>query len=396
MNILHAISSIDPRTGGPAEALRGLVLSQVNAGLSVRIVATWKKSDQLSFRDWFLGQGIPLELVGPCWAPLRWHPRLFSVLRKEISWCDIIHIHGLWEEIHHKAARIAWNTSKPYLFRPCGMLDPWSLAQSRIKKALYLEWRLRTDLNRAAGLHFTSLPEHRLTHSLHLCPPAIVEPNGLSLEEFANLPPRGLFRANRGVDSDRLLLLFMGRLHPKKGLELLIPALARLKAFPVDLVIAGPDPDGYADRLKSTIGRLQLGDRVRFVGMLQGIEKQSALVDADLFVLPSYQENFGNAVIEALASGTPVLISDQVNIHEEIRTAEVGGIVPLSIEALATELTRWLTDFNLRRTAAARAQSFVRERYDWNQIARRWVNHYQQLFSTHEQPTSGAKLSETL
>ena len=120
-------------------------------------------------------------------------------------------------------------------------------------------------------------------------------------------------------------------------------------------------------------------DRVIFTGMLRGRERVEALVDADLFVLPSYQENFGIAVIESLAAGTPVVISDQVNICNEIRAAGVGGVVPTQVEPLAPEIARWMSDERLRSDASRRAIPFVRERYDWNQIARRWVEHYETL-----------------
>jgi glycosyltransferase involved in cell wall biosynthesis len=175
-------------------------------------------------------------------------------------------------------------------------------------------------------------------------------------------------------------VLFLGRLHPKKGLELLLPAFARLPGDAL-LVIAGPDSDGYRARLEALAAGLGVGHRLLFTGLLLGRDKWAALVDADLFVLPSYQENFGIAVVEALAAGTPVLISDQVNLHREVRGAEVGGVVPLDPEALATDLARWMGDANLRREAGAQGAALVRERYLWGPIARRWAGHYDRLLS---------------
>src|SRR5262249_48936832 len=152
---------------------------------------------------------------------------------------DVVHIHALWEEVQHRAARTAWQRGKPYLIRPCGMLDPWSLAQGRLRKALYLRWRLRTNLNRAAALHFPSQPERALTRPLRLRVPALVEPNGISLEEFADLPARGKFRSGHNIPADGPLILFMSRIHPKKGLDLLVPAFAQLKVPGAILVLAG-------------------------------------------------------------------------------------------------------------------------------------------------------------
>jgi glycosyltransferase involved in cell wall biosynthesis len=113
--------------------------------------------------------------------------------------------------------------------------------------------------------------------------------------------------------------------------------------------------------------------------MLHGAERIAAMAEADLFALPSYQENFGIAVVEALAAGTPVVISDQVNIHQEISQAGVGGVVPTEIEPLAGELKRWMGDEKLRAGAASKAKAFVRERYDWEKIAARWEEHYRRL-----------------
>src|SRR5687768_2010235 len=113
--------------------------------------------------------------------------------------------------------------------------------------------------------------------------------------------------------------------------------------------------------------------------MIEGAEKLAALHDADLLAAPSYHENFGLAVIEALACGTPVVISDQVNLHPDIAAAGVGGVVPLDVDALACELDRWIGDQPMRRAAGERARDFARDRYDWDTIAGRWVGHYESL-----------------
>ncbi len=151
------------------------------------------------------------------------------------------------------------------------------------------------------------------------------------------------------------MLLFLSRIHYKKGLDLLIPAIAKLKHQDATLVIVGPDDAGYGQEMQRLAAEKNVQDRVIFAGTLYGGERLPALVDAELFVLPSYQENFGIAVVEALAAGTPVVISDQVNIHREISAAGVGGVVPTQIDALAAELDRWLGDEALRRAAAERA-----------------------------------------
>jgi glycosyltransferase involved in cell wall biosynthesis len=383
MRILHVIASIDPREGGPTSALVGLACAQQRAGIDVRAISTFRQGESRQAAEQMEAAGVNVQLIGPASGPLVRHPQIQSRLEQEIAQADIVHIHALWEEIQHRAARLAQRRGLPYIIRPCGMLDPWSLSQGKWKKKIYLALRLRRNLNRAAALHFTAELERDLTAPLRLQPPAIIEPNGIRLEEFQNLPPRGVFRGRYPqLAGDRRMLLFLSRVHHKKGLDLLVPALARLRHGDAMLVIVGPDRDGYGRDVAQMAAQNKVSDRVIFAGPLYGADRVSALVDADLFVLPSYQENFGIVVIEALAAGRPVVISDQVNIHREITAAALGGVVPTRIEPLAAELDRWLSDEVLRQAAAGRAREFVWQHYDWDQIARRWLGHYQRLITT--------------
>ena len=379
MNVLHVISGIDPRDGGPSAALVGLVEAQAGCGLVTTVAATYRKGDDLLLAKRLESTVSHVRLIGPCRTPLRWNRGIKSAMRELVANADIVHIHGLWEEIQHQAARAAQRLGKPYLVRPCGMLDRWCLAQKWFKKWLYLLWRLRKDLNAARAIHYTTESEVTEAARLQLKAPAVIEPNGVQLAEFSDLPPRGTFRRRFPTLDERPMVLFLSRLHEKKGLDLLVPAFARAAAPETMLVIAGPDSGGYQAKVQALVDQQGLRDRVVFPGMLHGSERVAAFVDADLFVLSSYRENFGIAVVEALASGTPVIVSDQVAIHREITAAGAGAAVPLTVDALAVEMRRWLEDKDLREAAARRAQPFVREHYDWCKIAQRWVVRYQQL-----------------
>jgi glycosyltransferase involved in cell wall biosynthesis len=388
MRVLHVISSLSPGAGGPTTALLGLAVAQARAGLAVTVLATHAPDEPTTVSDALVRSGVPVQLIGPARGRLHRAPGLAAAVDLAVADAGLVHIHALWEEVQHQAARAARRRSVPYVIRPCGMLDPWSLGQSKWAKRLVLAWRVRKDLDRAAALHFTTAAERDLAMPLRLRPAPIVEPNGIHLEEFASLPPAGSFRSQYQQVGSRLLVLFLSRIHPKKGLDLLIPAFARVigdkgparsSGRDAVLVIAGPEEGGYRATVEALARQFNLEDRVVFTGLLQGADRLSALADADLFVLPSYQENFGNSVVEALAAGTPVLISDRVNLHDQITAGEVGGVVPAELAPLAEALGRWLDDADLRSNAAARAPAFVRERYDWDSIARRWVGHYQRL-----------------
>jgi glycosyltransferase involved in cell wall biosynthesis len=375
MRVLHVISGLRATAGGTVTALIGLARAQRDAACQVSIVSTFIRPEDDAAEP-LRRMSIEVHMIGPCTDPMSRSPLIRPTLMKLLPQADIVHIHGLWEQVQHEAARAGRSLGVPYVFSPHGMLDPWSLSQGSLKKRLYLMLRLKRDLQHAAAIHYTTQIERDLAARLRLKPPAIVEPIGLDLTEFRVLPQRGEFRRRHGIAADRQVVLFLARLHPKKGLDLLIPAAANALATQDLLVLAGPDEAGFKRRVEEMIRQHGLQDRVLFTGLLDPRQRLEALADADLFVLPSYQENFGIAVIEALAAGVPVIISDQVNLHRQITAAQVGAVVPANVQALADALRRWLADADLRRVSAGRARAFA-QRFDWNDIARRWTDHYQ-------------------
>jgi glycosyltransferase involved in cell wall biosynthesis len=378
--ILHVISSIDPRGGGTTTAAAGLAEAQHHAGLDVTLAATHRENFEPSVADRLREVGVKVSLVGPARTSLAIHPQIKPVLQQLCTNMDVVHIHGLWEEIQHRAAVVARHAGVPYIISPHGMLDPWSLSQSKLKKKIYMALRMRSNLNHATALSFTTETERILTEPLKLQPPAIVETLGLDLNEFDTLPEAGTFRQNYPAIGDRTMLLFLSRVHHKKGLDLLIPAFVKVKDKDAMLVIAGPDSaDGYQAKVQAMAVEHGVSDRVIFTGMLFGKHRIEAMADADLFILPSYQENFGIVVIEALAAATPVIISDQVNMHHDVTEGDVGEVVPTKVDDLSEAINRWLDDDAKRIDVAQRARPFVWGRYDWKQIGQRWAEHYTRL-----------------
>ena len=379
MRILHVISGMDSRGGGPAIAMAGLAKAQRAAGLEIAALATWTKGSNQDIADDLTAAGIHVTRVGPAKGALRRHPQLVPALRAEMNAADVLHIHGLWEEIQHQSATIARQLRKPYVVTPHGMLTPWSLRQKWLKKKLYLMLRLRADLDRAGAIHFTSNAERDLVAPLKLKPRAIVETLGVDLREFETLPPPGSFRARFPAIRDRKIILFLGRLHPGKGMEYLIPAMERLQGDDALLVAVGPDSMGFQSTLEDLAREHRVADRVLFTGMLRGVDRIAALVDATVFALPSEHENFGVVVIEALAAGTPVVVSDAVALKDEIVAAGVGSATPIDVDRIAAELRRWIADPALRQAASEKARPFVWREFDWAPVAARWVEHYRRL-----------------
>jgi glycosyltransferase involved in cell wall biosynthesis len=379
MRVLHVLSGIDPRVGGPVAALVGLAEAQVSLGLRVSVLATWCAHADLSLAQRLLRRKVDVRTIGPCNAWMSRHRDVPRVAETMVREADVVHIHAMWEDVQHQTALAAQRHGVPYVVRPCGMLDPWSFSHSRWKKQLYMAWRMRRNLNKASAIHFMTQREREVTRFHHIRAPAIVEPNGVDLEEFVSLPPRGTFRQKHPQIGQKPLIVFLGRIHPGKGVEHLIPAFARMKKSDAMLAVVGPDSDGFGREMAVLAERHGATDRVVFTGLLSGRDKVAALSDADVFALPSNHENFGVAVVEALAAGTPVVVSDQVYIHPDVTAAGVGAAVPIDVDALAAELDRWLTDDRLRQAAGARARPFVWEHYSWAKIAVRWAAHYEAI-----------------
>jgi glycosyltransferase involved in cell wall biosynthesis len=261
------------------------------------------------------------------------------------------------------------------------MLAAWSLAQSRWKKLPYYYLRLRTLLHRAARIHATTVREATSNADFAGKLPTIVEPNGIDQCQFSPRPPVGQFRQQHGLDRQVPLTLFLGRIHPKKGLSLLLQAFAEVRYG--KLVIAGPDNDGYATVLAQQARALRIDERVLFIGPVQGAQRLSILQDADVFVLPSHHENFGNTVIESLACGTPVIVSDQVDLCEELYGLGFAKVVRLEVQAIRQAI-EVLQDQRCNPTMSAACREFAFARYEWRSIADRWRSHYETIITDYE------------
>lgn len=379
IRVTHAISSLDLRAGGPAVALAGLARGQREAGLDVSVVATFRANAACDVAHNLRAEGVNVEMVGPCRGPLCGHPDLRSVVERAVGNADIVHVHALYEEVQHLAARAAARLGKPYIVRPCGMLDAWSMRRQRLKKLIYMAWRLRRNLDLASAIHYTTEKERQWSGYLRLQSPAIVEPNGVQIDDFRTLPGRGSFRSRFPVVGDRPTVVFLGRIHPGKGVEHLIPALAACSVKDARLVVVGPDSGAYGAAMRRLAETCGVADRVVFTGLLRGIDRVAALVDADVFALPSDHENFGIAIAEAMAAGLPVVISNEVGIAADVVAADAGSVVPGDPARIAIELTRWLNDPTMRRQAGERGRQFAFDRYDWAHIGRRWASHYDEL-----------------
>jgi glycosyltransferase involved in cell wall biosynthesis len=305
-------------------------------------------------------------------APRFWETcfPLGRALRADAGNFDLMHLHSLYMYHDRAGAAAAQRNGIPYIVRPHGTLDPYIWKRRRARKTIFEWWFQNRVLEGAAALHYTTEDELRLAAPVARNPHGFVVPNGLDTDEFANLPAKGAFRAMYPEIGDRPIILFLGRLNFKKGLDLLAPAFGKLRAAGHDahLVIAGPDDD-MADKTRAWLSEAGALEHATFTGMITGNDKLAALVDAEMFVLPSYSENFGIAVAEAMACGLPVVISDAVNIWPDVEAAGAGLVGPCDADVTARNMIEILQNPGRAAEMAQNGIGLVRDRYSWDGIA---------------------------
>lgn len=384
MKVLHAISGIARANGGPAIALAGLASAQVKAGLDTTIFSTWVDLHSEEMAGELRGKGVKVQLLGPCHNPMSRHANLPALLQEQIRAADIVHIHALWESVQYHAARLCRKLGKPYVITPHGMLDPWNMRTGWLKKRFYLALRMNGHLAHAKAIHACSELERDWLQRLRLRPPVFVEPLGIDPCEFQTLPLPGTFSNRHPQLRERPYVIFLGRIHKGKGWEYLIPAMRRVQPSAVMAVIAGPDSAGFRQRAEALAHQCGVADRILFTGPLYGVDRLAALRDAELFVLPSCHENFSVASLEALACGTPAIVSDQVGLGNEIAKARVGQVVPLHTGDLAGVITDWLSRRGQRSAVSAAAREMALSGFSWQCLALRWIEHYGAILTQSE------------
>ncbi len=380
MRVLHVIPSLSPLRGGPSVAALQLAAAQREQGIDARVLSTddhgvgcW---DAGPVGAWFEHQGVPVWLCRRWRAPQRllrdWAlaPALPWRLAAELPSIDLLHVHALFAFPSTTAMLLARRAGVPYVVSTIGQLCSWSLRQSPRRKRWMLALIERRNLAAAAALHVTTPAERQQTEALALAAPCLEIPLGVALPPVLPLPPRDPGAPWR--------LLFLSRLHPKKQLEQLLEALALLRSAEPQLrwqlQIAGDGEPAYGAALQRQAQRLGLSDAVAWLGFVEGEAKWQLLAQADWFVLPSASENFGIAVIEALAAATPVLISPEVALAPAVAAAGVGLVCPSAPAPLAQALAAALLNPDAER--GRRARALVAEHYSWPVIAGRFIKAY--------------------
>jgi len=292
-------------------------------------------------------------------------PDLAHAVAERMGDVDVIHLTGLWTQPVAAAAAAACKAGVPYVISPRGMLMPWELRHKSWKKLPYLYARELPRLRHAAGIHCTSPAERQALTRFELDDLGFVVPNIVHAEEFEAMPDRGESRGLFNIPADALLVLFLGRLHAKKGINETLESFERLAAAcdSAHLLVAGPDEGGYYERISRTVGPLGLGDRVHVAGALAGSARLASFAAADVFISLSESENFSMATAEAMAAGLPVVVSAGVGLSPWIDDSGAGVVAERDPDAVALVLQELLSRPDRRAVLGAHGREMVRKRF---------------------------------
>ncbi len=353
MRILHTIPSLHPSTGGPARSVPCLANALGKQNLEVHV---WSPEIPANFPE---TSGFVL------------HRGSLDAAMENMGKPDVIHDHGVWLPINHRIAKVARERGIPRIVSPRGMLEPWALNHKKWKKKLAWWLYQRADLNTAAALHATANSEAKQFERLGLRQPIYVIPNGVDISSPSS--------SNQLSTSSLKTALFLSRIHPKKGLPMLVEAWAQVRPQGWRMRIVGPDEAGHRSEIEDLVAKASLTETWTFEGAFDDEAKWECFRDADLFILPTYSENFGIAVAEALASGVPVITTTGTPWQGLTDTKSGWWVEPTAIalaDALQDACTRESSDL---REMGSRGREWMLREFTWKSVASRMTRAYNEL-----------------
>ena len=390
MKLLHVIPAVADRYGGPSQLVLEMcaVLADHPQATRVDLVTTDADGDStlgVEIGQWtdYRGQRT-LFFHRLASEAFKFSPGLARWLGQHVRDYDLVHIHAVFSHACLAAARACRRAGIPYLVRPLGTLDPWSMAQKPLRKRLFMQLGVRRMLEQAAALHFTSEAERdRTCRSLGLARGRVV-PNGIHTARY----DEHTGAATDPDESSGRTVLYLGRIAPKKNLEALIDAFVAAGGSGDRLQIAGDGDPGYVSALKARASAAAGGDRIHFTGWVEADPKLELLGQADLFVLPSHNENYAISLVEAMAAATAVICSDRVALHGDVSDSG-GGWVWRDGEDLSRLLGEALVAPDLGQRGR-RARQWVASHYDWEVVGDQMLGLYRQILGSAPGGEAGA------
>ncbi len=387
LKILHVIPSVDPRQGGPSTVMRTLTRELARAGLEVHVATTYgnKREGSNTSKSQFSSKEEITYRYFSCqtrfysfsWAMNQW-------LARHVKEYSLVHIHFIFSYPAAAAAFWSHRYRIPYIICPHGILNRWGLENRRSwLKKISLRWIESRILARAAAVHYATKLERQEAVQLGAVGKAVIIPHALDKSFMDEHPSGGSLCTPSAKWVNGKVFLFLSRFHPKKGMDLLLSAFARVKyRFPSSvLVLAGEGESNFMSHLQREARRLGIDPEVVWVGFLEGEEKRRAFTDANVFILPSYSENFGVAILEAMACGVPVIISDQVGIHPDVSQAEAGIVVKTNVDSLADAMTQLLEHPEMAKKMGENGRKLVEEKFTVEKVIPQVIALYEKVLA---------------
>tara|TARA_S200000501_G_C20868432_1_gene763153 strand:- start:4825 stop:6009 length:1185 start_codon:yes stop_codon:yes gene_type:complete len=388
LKIVHIISNFSLPFGGMAVACKEIAEGQVKAGLDVTVITSYldfpsgilnKPNDKPVFEN-----GVRVIYCSVFFKPLVFSFQLIKHIKKELRESDIVHVHGLYRFPQSYACWYSRRIKKPYILSPHGSLDPvlFDKKERKLLRRLYQYLFEIKNVKKSKKIHFTANDELELANYLDIKEKSVVIPNGIDTIDFKNLPNKGGFVDTFKIQESSFKILFLGRVVWKKGLDILLTSLPSIiKKIPnVSLIIAGPDNENYKKDLTDIINSNGINSYVKFIGMLNREKVKQAYVNADIFILPSYSENYGITIVESLVCGCPVIISKNVNIHKEITYNNLGQVIDCDPKDISDAVINYFNrsdDYKIKHRAYIR--DYALQKYDWENAIKKFSNLYEEI-----------------
>jgi glycosyltransferase involved in cell wall biosynthesis len=393
MRVLHVSPSYYPafKYGGPIRSVhllnkmlaeKGLLVDVVttNAGISSNRMTEWM-NDCMREDGWCYFDELRVRYLSYFgYEHFNFSIPLYKEIKKIIKDYDLVHITAVWNFPVYAGASLCIKYKIPYIISTRGALHKEALSsRSNIIKKIYFKLFAEKYLKKASGIHYTSIVEKEESESLIKNKNSFIVPNGIDLNRIENETKQESIREKAGIGGKKYLLI-LGRIHRIKGFDVLIPAVKNTfdEERELFLVIAGND-SGYMEEIKKLADELKILNRIIFTGAVSGADKWSLYKNALMFILPSYSENFGMAAVEAMACGTPVVISDKVGIYREVEAAEAGIVTETSVDSFYNGIKKLLTYEGLRKRIAANGKKLAKEKYNIDTVADQMIEEYRRI-----------------